>query len=115
MKRQGQTFAFDRDIALGAGRRGVRRKMLTFDAGVMMVRVAFEAGASAPALASARAVQPRRRGRLRHYHRGPHRAPCKRRQFPRAVECRPWSGRDPGRLLLDVFTPMREDFVGAGT
>ena len=45
MKRQGQIFAFDRDIAWEPAGAGIRRKILTFDAAVMMVRVAFEAGA----------------------------------------------------------------------
>ena len=48
MKRQGQIFAFDRDIAWEPAGPGIRRKILTFDTGVMMVRVAFEAGAVGP-------------------------------------------------------------------
>ncbi|MFD0463854.1 hypothetical protein ACFQY9_20440 [Microvirga aerilata] len=45
MNRNGQPFAFDRDIEWEPAGEGVRRKVLTYNPEVMMVRVIFEAGA----------------------------------------------------------------------
>jgi quercetin dioxygenase-like cupin family protein len=45
MNRNGQPFAFDREIEWEPAGEGVRRKVLTYNAEVMMVRVVFEAGA----------------------------------------------------------------------
>ena len=45
MEREGNAFARDADHSWEVTGEGVRRKVLTYDKGVMMVRVAFEAGA----------------------------------------------------------------------
>ncbi len=116
MNRKGLAFAFDRDIAWEAAGEGIRRKVLTYDNGVMMVRVAFEAGAVGAA------------------HSHPH-VQCSLVEdgvFDITIDGRTerlWQGDSflvppnaihgavavEAGVLLDVFTPMRDDFVTAGT
>jgi len=116
MKRQGQIFAFDRDIAWEPASPGIRRKILTFDADVMMVRVAFEAGAlglphSHPhiqcSLVEEGAFDITIAGRTERLVKGDSfLVPSNAVHGAVAIQA---------GVLLDVFTPMREDFVGAGT
>ncbi|WP_052003356.1 cupin domain-containing protein [Microvirga sp. BSC39] len=115
MTRKGSAFAFNRDTAWEAAGEGIRRKVLTYDTGVMMVRVAFEAGAVGAA------------------HSHPH-VQCslvEQGVFDVTIDGRTERLR-PGDsflvppnavhgavaieagVLLDVFTPMRDDFVAAG-
>ena len=114
MTRKGLAFAFDRDTAWETAGEGIRRKVLTYDNGVMMVRVAFEAGAVGAA------------------HSHPH-VQCslvEQGVFDITIDGRTERLR-PGDsflvppnalhgavaleagVLLDVFTPMRDDFVAA--
>jgi unsaturated pyranuronate lyase len=116
MKRQGQIFAFDRDISWEPASPGIRRKILTFDADVMMVRVAFEAGAlglphSHPhiqcSLVEEGAFDITIAGRTERLVKGDSfLVPSNAVHGAVAIQA---------GVLLDVFTPMREDFVGAGT
>jgi unsaturated pyranuronate lyase len=45
MSRKGEPFAVDSDIGWDPSAPGIRRKVLCFDDGIMLVRFAFEAGA----------------------------------------------------------------------
>ena len=112
MNRNGKSFARDADLAWEAAGEGVRRKVLTYADGVMMVRVAFETGAVGP------------------LHSHPH-VQCSLVEsgvFDITVAGRTErlgagdsflvpSGTVHGAInvadgtLLDVFTPMRADFV----
>lgn len=114
MPKQGDMFAFDSKTDWEPAGEGIRRKVLCYDAGVMMVRVAFVAGAV---------------GAL---HSHPH-VQCslvERGAFEITIAGRTQrleagdsflvpSGAIHGAValeegvLLDVFTPMREDFVAA--
>jgi len=110
---KGRPFALDAELPWEPAGEGIRRKVLCYDTGVMMVRVAFEAGAV---------------GTL---HSHPH-VQCS------LVECgvfeitiadetkRLYAGDSflvpsnavhgavalEAGILVDVFTPMRDDFVG---
>ncbi len=113
MAEKGDIFAFDQETPWEAAGAGIRRKVLCYDTGVMIVRVAFEAGAVG-ALHSHPHVQcslvesgefditiagQRRRLRAGDSFLVP----------PDAVHGAEAIG--PG-VLVDVFTPMREDFIG---
>jgi quercetin dioxygenase-like cupin family protein len=114
MKRKGQNFAFDRDIAWEPADEGVRRKVLTYDADVMMVRVAFQAGAvgalhSHPhiqcSLVEDGVFDVTIAGRTERLGRGDSfLVPSGAVHGAVAIEA---------GVLLDVFTPMREDFLKA--
>lgn len=106
-------FVRDRDVSWPEVGPGVRRKVLTWDAGIMMVRVAFDAGAAGTphahphvqcTLVESGAFDVTIAGRTARLVAGD--------SFitpPNAlhgVVC-----VEPGRLL-DAFTPMRQDFVG---
>ncbi|HZH10373.1 MAG TPA: cupin domain-containing protein [Microvirga sp.] len=113
MNRNGQSFAFDQDIAWEPAGEGVRRKVLTYNADVMMVRVAFEAGAigalhSHPhiqcSLVEEGVFDITIAGRTERLRRGDSfLVPSNAIHGAVAIEA---------GILLDVFTPMREDFVG---
>ena len=113
MNRKDQIFAFDSNLDWKPVREGIRRKVLTYDAGVMMVRVAFEAGAVG-ALHSHSHIQCSLveegvfditiAGRTEQLRRGDSfLVPSNAVHGAVAVEA---------GILVDVFTPMREDFVG---
>jgi quercetin dioxygenase-like cupin family protein len=114
MDRKGQCFAFDSDIHWEPADTGIRRKILTYDAGVMMVRVAFEAGAvGAPhshphiqcSLVEEGVFDITIDGRTERLRRGDSfLVPSNAIHGAVAVEA---------GVLLDVFTPMREDFVAS--
>jgi len=114
MNRKGQVFVFDRDIAWEPADPGIRRKVLTYDQGVMMVRVAFEAGAvgathSHPhiqcSLVEEGVFDITIAARTERLSRGDSfLVPSGALHGAVAVEA---------GVLLDVFTPMREDFVKA--
>jgi quercetin dioxygenase-like cupin family protein len=115
MVRQGDIFALDRDTPWEEAGEGIRRKVLCYDGGVMIVRVAFEAGAVG-ALHSHPHVQCSVvesgvfditiSGRTQRLHAGDSfLAPSGAVHGAVAIE--------PG-VLVDVFTPMREDFVPSG-
>ena len=114
MTRINQPFAFDSQLEWETAGEGVRRKILTYNAQVMMVRVAFEAGAVGAAhshphiqcsLVEEGAFDVTIAGRTERLKRGD--------SFlvpPNAVH---GAVALEAGTLLDVFTPMREDFVGA--
>ena len=114
MNRKGLAFAFDRDIDWEAAGEGIRRKVLTYDNGVMMVRVAFEAGAVGAAhshphvqcsLVEQGVFDITIAGRTERLRQGD--------SFlvpPNAVH---GAVAIEAGVLLDVFTPMRDDFVPA--
>jgi quercetin dioxygenase-like cupin family protein len=114
MNRKGQSFAFDGDLPWEPAGDGIRRKVLTYDAGVMMVRVAFEAGAvgslhSHPhiqcSLVEDGVFDITIAGRTERLRRGDSfLVPSNAVHGAVAVEA---------GVLLDVFTPMRDDFVEA--
>lgn len=114
MIRKDQPFALDRDLPWEPAGAGVVRKVLTYAGGVMMVRVRFEAGAIGPA------------------HSHPH-IQCSLVEtglfdITIAGETRRLGPGDSflvpsgavhdavnveAGTLLDVFTPMRAEFVAA--
>ena len=112
MNRKDQVFAFDREIDWEPAGDGIRRKVLTYSSGVMMVRVAFEAGAigtlhSHPhvqcSLVESGVFDITIAGRTERLKAGDSfLAPSHEVHGAVAVEA---------GVLLDVFTPMREDFV----
>ena len=114
MNRKDQPFAFDREIAWEPAGEGIRRKVLTYDTGVMMVRVAFEVGAvgslhSHPhiqcSLVEDGVFDITIAGRTERLRRGDSfLVPSDAVHGAVAVEA---------GVLLDVFTPMRDDFVEA--
>ena len=113
MNRKGEIFAFDSNIDWEPAGEGIRRKVLTYDAGVMMVRVAFEAGAvgtlhSHPhiqcSLVEEGVFDITIAGRTERLSRGDSfLVPADAVHGAVAIEA---------GILLDVFMPMREDFVG---
>jgi quercetin dioxygenase-like cupin family protein len=113
MSRRGEAFAFDRDLPWEPAGEGVRRKVLTYDSGVMMVRVAFEAGAVGPphahphvqcSLVERGVFDVTIAGRTERLRAGDSfLVPSGALHGAVAVE---------EGVLLDVFTPMREEFVG---
>ncbi len=112
MNRMDQPFAFDREIDWEPAGEGIRRKVLTYAPGVMMVRVAFEAGAvgslhSHPhiqcSLVEAGIFDITIAGRTERLKAGDSfLVPSDAIHGAVAIEA---------GILLDVFTPMREDFV----
>lgn len=113
MNRKGLAFAFDHDISWEAAGEGIRRKVLTYDSGVMMVRVAFEAGAVGAAhshphvqcsLVEQGVFDITIDGHTERLQKGDSfLVPPDAVHGAIAIEA---------GILLDVFTPMREDFVG---
>lgn len=112
MSRQGDWFAFDEEIDWEPAGEGIRRKVLCYDAGLMTLRVAFEAGAVG-ALHSHPHVQCSVvesgvfditiAGKTQRLKAGDgFLVPSGAVHGAAAVEA---------GVLLDVFTPMREDFV----
>jgi quercetin dioxygenase-like cupin family protein len=116
MNRNGQPFAFDRDIEWEPADEGIRRKVLTYNAEVMMVRVLFEAGAigtphSHPhiqcSLVEQGVFDVTIAGRTERLKQGDSfLVPSGAVHGAVAIEA---------GVLLDVFTPMREDFVDPAT
>jgi quercetin dioxygenase-like cupin family protein len=116
MSRRSQTFAFDSEIPWEAAGEGIRRKILTYDTDVMMVRVAFEAGAvgalhSHPhiqcSLVEEGAFDITIDGHTARLKKGDSfLVPSNAIHGAVAVEA---------GILLDVFTPMRDDFVESST
>lgn len=112
MHRKGQPFAFDEECPWEPAGEGIRRKVLTYDAGVMMVRVAFEVGAIGTAhshphiqcsLVEEGVFDITISGRTERLQRGDSfLVPTNAVHGAVAVEA---------GVLLDVFTPMRDDFV----
>jgi quercetin dioxygenase-like cupin family protein len=112
MSRINQPFAFDSKIEWEPAGEGIRRKVLTYNSDVMMVRVAFQAGAvgtphSHPhiqcSLVETGVFDVTIAGRTERLKQGD--------SFlvpPNAVH---GAVAIEAGVLLDVFTPMREDFV----
>lgn len=112
MSRNGEPFARDRDLGWEPAGEGVRRKVLTYADGVMMVRVRFEAGAVGPphihphvqcSLVESGLFDITIAGRRERLGPGD--------SFlvpPDAVHD---AVNIEAGTLLDVFTPMRSDFV----
>lgn len=110
--RKGAPFAADASLPWEPAGPGVRRKVLTYDDGVMMVRVAFEEGAVGPphahphvqcSLVESGSFDITIAGQTRTLEAGD--------SFlvpPNAIHGA--VARRAG-VLVDVFTPMREDFV----
>lgn len=114
MNRKSQPFAFDGELPWEPAGEGIRRKVLTYDAGVMMVRVAFEAKAVGVAhshphiqcsLVETGVFDITIAGRTERLRPGD--------SF--LVPSNAIHGAVPieAGILLDVFTPMRDDFVQA--
>lgn len=116
MNCKGRSFAFDGDIPWEAAGDGIRRKVLTYDDRVMMVRVAFESGAVGAAhshphiqcsLVEDGVFDITIAGRTERLKRGDSfLVPSNSVHGAVAVEA---------GVLVDVFTPMREDFVNVGS
>jgi quercetin dioxygenase-like cupin family protein len=114
MSRMNQPFAFDADTEWEAAGEGIRRKILTYNSQVMMVRVAFETGAVGVAhshphiqcsLVEEGVFDITIAGRTERLKSGDSfLVPSNAVHGAVAVEA---------GVLLDVFTPMREDFVAA--
>jgi quercetin dioxygenase-like cupin family protein len=112
MSRIDQPFAFDAHLDWEAAGEGIRRKILTYNDKVMMVRVAFESGAvGAPhshphiqcSLVEKGVFDITIAGRTERLKEGDSfLVPSDAVHGAVAVE---------EGVLLDVFTPMREDFV----
>jgi len=113
MSRINEPFAFDNALEWGPAGDGIRRKILTYNAQVMMVRVDFEAGAvgtphSHPhiqcSLVERGVFDVTIAGRTERLKQGDSfLVPSNAVHGAVAVEA---------GVLLDVFTPMREDFIG---
>jgi quercetin dioxygenase-like cupin family protein len=112
MTRQGASFVADGEVEWEPAGEGVRRKVLCYDGGIMMVRVAFEAGAvGAPhshphvqcSLVERGAFDVTISGRTQRLTAGDSfLVPSGAIHGAVAIEA---------GVLVDVFTPMREDFV----
>jgi quercetin dioxygenase-like cupin family protein len=110
--RQNEPFARDDEIDWQPAGDGVRRKVLTYSDGVMMVRVAFEAGAVGPphshphvqcSLVEHGVFDITIAGRTERLRAGDSfLVPPDAVHDAKAIEA---------GVLLDVFTPMRADFV----
>jgi quercetin dioxygenase-like cupin family protein len=112
MTRQGSSFVADGEVDWEPAGDGVRRKVLCYDGGVMMVRVAFEAGAVGAlhahphvqcSLVEQGAFDITIAGETRRLRAGDSfLVPSGALHGAVALEA---------GMLVDVFTPMREDFV----
>jgi quercetin dioxygenase-like cupin family protein len=112
MTRKGHEFAYDAELPWAAAGEGIRRKVLCYDQGVMMVRVAFEAGAVGAqhhhahvqcSLVESGSFDITIAGRTKRLVAGD--------SFlvpPNAIH---GAVALEAGVLVDVFTPMREDFV----
>ena len=112
MTRKGKPFARDAELGWEPAGEGVARKVLTYDAGVMMVRVRFEAGAVGPAhshphvqcsLVESGVFDVTIAGRTERLRAGD--------SFLVAPDLVHGAVNVEAGTLLDVFTPMRADFV----
>jgi quercetin dioxygenase-like cupin family protein len=113
MNRIDQPFAFDSSVDWEPAGEGIRRKILTYNAEIMMVRVDFQEGAIGTAhshphiqcsLVEAGIFDITISGRTERLKQGDSfLVPPNAIHDAVAVEA---------GVLLDVFTPMREDFVG---
>jgi quercetin dioxygenase-like cupin family protein len=112
MKAKGNAFAFDKGLPWEDAGEGIRRKVLSFNDGIMMVRVAFQAGAVGVehdhphvqcSLVESGVFDVTIAGETRRLTAGDSfLVPPNARHGAVAVEA---------GVLVDVFTPMREDFV----
>ena len=113
MSHKGQPFARDAELPWEPAGDGIRRKVLCYDADVMMVRVVFEAGAiGAPhshphvqcSLVESGVFDITIAGETMRLHAGDSfLVPSDAVHGAVALEA---------GVLVDVFNPMREDFVG---
>lgn len=112
MSREGDAFARDAELGWEPAGEGVVRKVLTYDAGVMMVRVRFEAGAVGPphthphvqcSLVESGVFDITISGRTERLRAGD--------SFLVPANAVHGAVNVEAGVLLDVFTPMREDFV----
>jgi quercetin dioxygenase-like cupin family protein len=110
--RQGQAFAIDRNIPWEPAGDGIRRKVLCYDEGVMMVRVAFDAGAVG-ALHSHPHVQCSlvENGVFEITISGVTKRLAAGDSFLVPSGAVHGAVAIEAGVLVDVFTPMREDFV----
>jgi len=114
MTRKGSAFVRDEDRAWDVTGEGIRRKVLTYDDGIMMVRVAFEAGAVGTphqhphvqcSLVESGSFDITIAGRTERLTTGDSfLVPPNALHGAVAVEA---------GVLVDVFVPMREDFVAS--
>jgi quercetin dioxygenase-like cupin family protein len=112
MTHKGNAFASDSALPWEDAGDGIRRKVLCYDVGVMMVRVSFEAGAVGAehdhphvqcSLVESGVFEITIAGTTRRLTAGDSfLVPPNARHGAVAVEA---------GVLVDVFTPMREDFV----
>lgn len=112
MSHKGQPFALDAELAWDSAGPGIKRKVLCFDSGVMMVRVAFEPGAIGTAhshphiqcsLVESGVFDITISGKTRRLRAGDSfLVPSNAVHDAVAIEA---------GVLLDVFTPMRDDFI----
>lgn len=113
MDRKNQPFAHDADLDWEPAGEGVTRKILTYRDEVMMVRVRFEAGAVGPphshphiqcSLVESGVFDVTIAGRTERLSAGDSfTVPCDAVHGAVNVEA---------GILIDVFTPMRRDFLG---
>ena len=113
MSHKGRPFALDVELPWEPAGEGIRRKVLCYDTGVMMVRVAFEAGAvgtphSHPhvqcSLVEGGVFEITIADETKRLHAGDSfLVPSNAVHGAVALEA---------GILVDVFTPMRDDFVG---
>ena len=110
--RKGECFVRDAEAEWQPAGEGVVRKILTYSDGIMMVRVRFESGAAGPAhshphaqctLIESGVFDITIAGRTERLRAGDSfLVPPNAIHDAKSVE---------GGMLLDVFTPMRDDFV----
>ena len=113
MSHKGHPFARDAELPWDSAGPGITRKVLCYDAGVMMVRVAFEPGAIGPAhshphiqcsLVESGVFDVTIAGQTQRLRAGDSfLVPSNAVHDAVAVEA---------GVLVDVFTPMRDEFVG---
>lgn len=112
MSHKGHSFALDAELPWDGAGPGIRRKVLCFDAGVMMVRVMFESGAVGAAhshphvqcsMVESGVFDVTISGETRRLGVGDSfLVPSNAVHDAVAVEA---------GVLIDVFTPMRDEFV----
>jgi quercetin dioxygenase-like cupin family protein len=114
MTRKGDMFAFDKELDWEPAGEGIQRKILTYNDQVMMVRVAFQPGAvGAPhshphiqcSLVEDGVFDITISGHTQRLKRGD--------SFLVPPDAIHGAVAIEAGFLLDVFTPMREDFVKA--